>query len=73
MLTMYGFYIHFHKMKCCKLFFNFQATAVYDAEHAESIQKGQHIQPSANGLFLTPGNLHQLLYADDFFTTDTSV
>ncbi|KAL9989301.1 hypothetical protein ACROYT_G003835 [Oculina patagonica] len=24
-----------------------KATAVYDAEHAESIQKGQHIQPSA--------------------------
>lgn len=34
-----------------------QATGVYDAEHAASIQKGQHIQPSANGLFLTPGNL----------------
>ncbi|XP_020627296.1 folliculin-like isoform X1 [Orbicella faveolata] len=31
-----------------------KATGVYDAEHAASIQKGQHIQPSANGLFLTP-------------------
>ncbi|KAJ7375458.1 hypothetical protein OS493_002231 [Desmophyllum pertusum] len=31
-----------------------KATAVYDTEHAESIQKGQHIQPSANGFPLAP-------------------
>lgn len=28
-----------------------QANAVYDIELAESVQKGQHIQPSANGAF----------------------
>ena len=37
------------------IFFSFQANAVYDAEHAESIQKGQHIQPSANGYLVAPG------------------
>lgn len=36
--------------------YRMQATAVYDTEHAESIQKGQHIQPSANGFLLAPGN-----------------
>lgn len=39
-----------------KVVLSSQATAVYDAEHAESIQKGQHIQPSANGFLLAPGN-----------------
>ncbi|XP_068695202.1 folliculin-like isoform X2 [Montipora foliosa] len=32
-----------------------KATAVYDAEHAVSIQKGQHIQPSTNGYLFAPG------------------
>ena len=32
-----------------------QAAAVYDAEHAVSIQKGQHIQPSTNGYLFAPG------------------
>ena len=32
-----------------------QANDVYDTEHAESIQRGQHIQPSANGFLLAPG------------------
>lgn len=32
-----------------------KATDVYDVEHAESIQKGQHIQPSANGFLFAPG------------------
>ncbi|XP_015777218.1 PREDICTED: folliculin-like [Acropora digitifera] len=33
-----------------------KANAVYDTEHAESIQKGrQHIQPSANGYLVAPG------------------
>ena len=36
-------------------FFCLQATAVYDTEHAENIQKGQHIQPSANGYLFAPG------------------
>ena len=38
------------------IFLSFQANAVYDTEHAESIQKGrQHIQPSANGYLVAPG------------------
>ena len=37
------------------IIFCLQATAVYDTEHAENIQKGQHIQPSANGYLVAPG------------------
>ena len=40
------------------VFLSLQANAVYDAEHAESIQKGQHIQPSANGFLLAPGKFY---------------
>ena len=36
--------------------FSFQTIVVCDAEHAASIQKGQHnIQPNANGCLVAPG------------------
>ena len=49
-------YYYFIETITMVIFLSFQANAVYDTEHAESIQKGrQHIQPSANGYLVAPG------------------